>query len=117
MLITGILTYQINEVNEREVSKKMQEYCHGYVEQTILGELTDMMITERRVEFEIGKQSTTVEIDTFGVDLEEEEQERIDLAVRESFIQMIDSPIVVDDREVWLKEAEMNVQIAESQSE
>lgn len=116
MLIKGILHYQTDKGYEDFLQKKILEFINGYVSQNVLGVLTDMSITERRFECHaIDKNSIEIEIDTFGVDLEEEESEGVDLSLRESFASIIDSPFIDDDyREVFMKEVEIEVQINES---
>lgn len=118
MLIKGILHYQTDKRYEDFLQKKILEFINGYVSQNVLGVLTDMSITERRFECHaIDKNSIEIEIDTFGVDLEEEESEEVNLSLRESFASIIDSPFIDDDyHEVFMKEVEIEVQINESES-
>lgn len=115
MLITGVISYQVNESDVAFLTKKIKEYCEGFLSQSLHGELADMEISERRIEFEYDASSVTVTVDTYGVDLEDEEQETVILAISEGFTPIIDSPFIDDNREVWLKDAESSFNVSESQ--
>lgn len=118
MLFTMNLTYQVDERDERFVTKKLQEYSHGYVSTFIAGLLTDMSIMERKIEFEFGKQELVLHVDTFGVDLEPDEQEQIEMMMRDAYIQFVDTPIVKDNREIYLEDVDdPKISVMESQTE
>ena len=118
MLIKGVLHYRTEDRNVDFVSKKILEYIDGFVMQNVLGVLTDMAVSERRFERSIvDKNSIEIVIDTFGVDLEENESEEVELSLRESFSAIIDSPFIKDnEEEVFIKDPEMTVSISESES-
>ena len=118
MLIKGILHYQVDERHAAFLQKKLLESIDGYVTQNVLGSLTDMSINERRFE-RIAVDLNTIEItiDTFGVDLEEDESDEVEMTLRESFASVIDSPFINDlDEEVFMKDVDMIVRISESDS-
>lgn len=118
MLFTMNLTYRVDERDEQFVTKKLQTYSHGYVAPFIAGLLTDMSITERKIEFEFGKQELVLHVDTFGVELEPEEQEQVEMTMRDAYIQFVDTPIVNDNREIHLEEVDdPKISIMESQTE
>lgn len=117
MLIKGVLHYRVEDRNVDFLHKKILEYIDGFVMQNVLGVLTDMSVTERRFERSIAdKNSIEIVVDTFGVDLEENESEEVELSLRESFSAIIDSPFIKDNEEVFIKEPEMVVTISESES-
>lgn len=115
MLFTMHLSYKVNEKDQKLVMSRLKDYSLGYAMHTVSGELTDMEIIERKVEFAFGTMELEMTVDTFGVDLNEEEQERIEMSMRESYIIFFDSPVTRDNQEIWVDEIEATVQIAESQ--
>ena len=77
-----------------------------------------MSIMERKIEFEFGKQELALHVDTFGVDLEPDEQEQIEMMMRDAYIQFVDTPIVKDNREIYLEDVDdPKISVMESQTE
>ena len=73
---------------------------------------------ERKIEFEFGKQELVLHVDTFGVDLEPDEQEQIEMMMRDAYIQFVDTPIVKDNREIYLEDVDdPKISVMESQAE
>lgn len=117
MLFTMHLSYKVDDKDKNLVMQKLKEYSLGYATQNVSGELTDMSITERKIEFEFGDKEMNMIVDTFGVDLEEDEQERVEMLMRESYIIFFDSPVTKDNVEVWIDDIEATVQIVETSAD
>ncbi len=117
MLFTMHLSYKVDEKHQKLVMQKLREYSHALVTSLVAGALTDMSILERTIEFEFGKSELTLSVDTFGVDLEPEEQEQVEMTMRESYIAFFDSPVTKDNTEIWIDDIEATVTIAESQAD
>ena len=115
MIIKGILHYEVDRRHAAFLQKKLFEFI---VMQNVLGALTDMSVNERKFErTSVDANTIEITIDTFGVDLEEDESDEVEMALRESFASVIDSPFITDnEEEVFMKETEMTVRISESDS-
>ena len=50
MLFTMHLSYKVDDKDKNLVMQKLKEYSLGYATQNVAGELTDMSITERKIE-------------------------------------------------------------------
>lgn len=111
MLFTMHISYSVDDEDKDLVMKKLKEYSLGYAAQNVAGELTDMSIDERMIEFEFGDKEMKMIVDTFGVDLEEVEQEQIEMAMRESYIIFFDSPVTNDNKDVYIDDIEATVKI------
>lgn len=118
MIIKGILHYEVDRRHAAFLQKKLFEFIDGFVMQNVLGALTDMSVNERKFErTSVDANTIEITIDTFGVDLEEDESDEVEMALRESFASVIDSPFITDnEEEVFMKETEMTVRISESDS-
>ena len=118
MIIKGILHYEVDRRHAAFLQKKLFEFIDGFVMQNVLGALTDMFINERKFErTALDNNTIEITIDTFGVDLEEDESDEVEMALRESFASVIDSPFMTDNEEVvFMKETEMIVRISVSDS-
>ena len=104
MIIKGILHYEVDRRHAAFLQKKLFEFIDGFVMQNVLGALTDMFVNERKFE-------------RTAVDLEEDESDEVEMALRESFASVIDSPFITDnEEEVFMKETDMIVRISESDS-
>lgn len=114
--MTAIFSYKAKEQDTHFLNKKLMTYCDGYVRQAIMGELVDAGVTEFDITFTATtKTSVKIEINLFLVDLEPEENESLELTLRESFAALLDSYYETDrGEEVSFEDPEMDVKIIEA---
>ena len=117
MIIIADFEYKLedkltNHRNTEFVRTKLLEFVDGFVMQGVLG----MDIPEKKFSRDYEDVNhLKITVDTFGVELLEDETDEVESVIRESFASVIDSPFVNDDLELWLLEPMMSVKFLDTE--
>ena len=121
MIIIADFEYKLeeklaNHQNTEFVRTKLLEFVDGFVMQGVLGALNDMDIPEKKFSRDYDDVNhLKITVDTFGVELLEDETDEVESVIRESFASVLDSPFVNDDLELWLLEPMMSVKFLDTE--